>query len=95
MATQPTPAAMRAMKAISFHYGASTAQPLPWESLARLIDEETGLPVLLEALKVILFEIDYDQGRCRPNEMIGAVVPKELLIKARNAIAKTEGREKS
>ncbi|MDB4871997.1 MAG: hypothetical protein JWL97_3001 [Gemmatimonadales bacterium] len=35
------------------------------------------------ALQVILDCVDYTQGACAPTEMVGAVLPKEVIEKAR------------
>lgn len=37
------------------------------------------------ALLLLLDAIDYQRGACRVNEMIGAVLPAELLSRARAA----------
>jgi hypothetical protein len=39
------------------------------------------------ALLTILDSVDYMAGYCRPNEMVGAVLPKEMIMMARKAIA--------
>lgn len=38
------------------------------------------------ALLTILSQIDYDAGNCRPNEMVGAVLPVEIIRLAREAL---------
>ena len=38
------------------------------------------------ALLLILDNIDYEAGNCRINEMIGAVLPKEMLRIAKSAV---------
>ena len=43
---------------------------------------------LRSALGGILDSVDYISGACRLNEMVGAVLPKELIEKARAAMAK-------
>ena len=47
------------------------------------------------ALRVILDAVDYMSGNCRLNEMVGAVLPKELIAKGRDALSEldSEGRE--
>jgi len=37
------------------------------------------------ALKLILENVDYQRGNCRPNELVGAVLPPEILQIARTA----------
>ena len=86
MATQPPPAAMRATKAISYHYGMSTAQPLPWESLARLIDEETGLPELIRAAREVI------SAAVAPTEEGTAAQLAEAIPALQNALDRVEGR---
>ena len=39
------------------------------------------------ALLTVLDQVDYTTGACRPNEMVGAVLPKEVILLARIAIA--------
>jgi len=51
-------------------------------------------PDLLAALKTLLDATDYTNKSCRPTEMIGACLPVDLLLKARDAIAKAEGNPK-
>ena len=47
---------------------------------------------LVAALGVILDAVDYTSGACRLNEGVGAVLPIELIYKAKAAIAKaTDG----
>jgi hypothetical protein len=40
-----------------------------------------------DALATLLDQVDYTAGNCRPNEMVGAVLPKEIVTLARGAIA--------
>lgn len=40
---------------------------------------------LWTVLVLILDAVDYDNGACRVNEMVGAVLPKEVLDLARKA----------
>lgn len=44
-----------------------------------------------EALQAILDAVDYTSGACSVTEMVGAVLPRELVILARQAI-KDEGK---
>jgi hypothetical protein len=37
------------------------------------------------ALLTILDQVDYTSGNCRPNEMVGAVLPKEVIALCREA----------
>ncbi len=39
------------------------------------------------ALLTVLDQVDYTNGACRMNEMVGAVLPKEVIALARKAIA--------
>ncbi len=86
MTTQATPAAVRAMKAISYHYGRSTAQPLPWESLARLIDEETGLPELIRAAREVI------SAAVAPTEQGTAAQLAEAIPTLQKALDRVEGK---
>jgi hypothetical protein len=36
-----------------------------------------------EYLQIVLDQVDYERGACRPTEMVGAVLPREVLAKAR------------
>lgn len=38
------------------------------------------------ALRLILDSVDYTSGACRVNEMVGAVLPTEIIIIARKAL---------
>ena len=49
-------------------------------------DQPERIEVLRRALLLLLDNIDYEAGNCRVNEMIGAVLPKEILRKAREAV---------
>ena len=40
-----------------------------------------------EALMVVLDCVDYIRGNCCVNEMVGAVLPKEVIENARKALA--------
>lgn len=39
------------------------------------------------ALQTILDHVDYTTGACQVNEMIGAVLPKEIILLAKQTIA--------
>ena len=54
------------------------------------IRAETEAENLLATLETILDAIDYTSGACRVNEMVGAVLPKELIQKARMVIARAK-----
>ena len=45
-------------------------------------DQSERIEILKQALLLLLDNIDYEAGNCRVNEMIGAVLPKEILRKA-------------
>lgn len=49
--------------------------------------EREHVEALTAALGAILDAVDYTSGACRPTEMVGAVLPEELLACARTAIA--------
>ena len=48
-----------------------------------------------EALRVLLDQVDYTAGACRLVEMVGAVLPKEVIVLARAAIEAEENSPKS
>jgi len=39
-----------------------------------------------DALELVLDQVDYMAGQCRPNEMIGAILPTEIIELARKTI---------
>ena len=39
-----------------------------------------------QALQTILDAVDYTVGNCRPNEMVGAVLPVELIKQAKESL---------
>jgi hypothetical protein len=41
---------------------------------------------LIAQLQVILDCIDYTSGNCKPNEPVGGVLPKEIIVKAKSEI---------
>ena len=45
-----------------------------------------------EALMVILDEVDYVRGHCSSTEMVGAVLPREIIAEARAALARERGK---
>ena len=60
------------------------------EAELRLNEYETlkkATEKLRVALLVVLDATDYTAHNCRVNEMVGAVLPKELIVMAREAIA--------
>lgn len=61
----------------------------PEAAAPEMLDRMTEIRVVLGA---ILDAVDYSSGACRPVEMVGAVLPEELITRARDAIAKAEGR---
>jgi hypothetical protein len=48
-------------------------------------DQSKRVETLRTALLLLLDNIDYDAGRCRASEPIGAVLPLEILLKVRKA----------
>ena len=38
------------------------------------------------ALRLVLDSVDYLSGNCRINEAVGAVLPKEIIVRAKNAL---------
>lgn len=46
---------------------------------------------LVSSLQVVLDSADYMAGNCRMNEMVGAVLPKEVIALAREALKLAKG----
>ncbi len=46
---------------------------------------------LVAALGVLLDQVDYTEGNCRVNEMVGAVLPEIVIDTARQALAQVGG----
>ena len=44
-----------------------------------------GLSEAVTSLRLLLDAVDYERNACRPNEMVGAVLPVEILRRARTA----------
>lgn len=42
------------------------------------------------ALLTVLDQVDYTTGNCRPNDMVAAALPKEVITLARKAIAEAD-----
>ncbi len=49
-------------------------------------DQSKRIETLRTALLLLLDNIDYDAGRCRASEPIGAILPLEILLKVRKAV---------
>ena len=64
------------------------------DSFDRLIAERDDLRAKLDELKtitqVILDCVDYTSGNCRPNEPVGGVLPKEIIERSKEALARLE-----
>ncbi len=60
-------------------YSERFSQPEPPSQSERIED-------LRRAILLLLDNIDYESGNCRINEMVGAVLPKEVLRKAKDAV---------
>jgi len=67
---------------------AGNSNPEVMQANARLI---AAAPELLEALMVTLDQVDYTAGAGEPTEMVGALLPKEIIEMGRRAIAKANG----
>ena len=44
------------------------------------------IQIIESMLQVILDHVDYMSGACRVNESIGAVLPKQIIIKAKRVL---------
>jgi hypothetical protein len=72
---------------LDFGYG---RKGLDEEIAERIVRSVNCYDDLLASLQVILDCVNYDAGACRVNEMVGAVLPQEVIIQAVKAIAKTK-----
>jgi hypothetical protein len=45
---------------------------------------------LRTSLLTLLDQVDYTTGACRPNEMVGAVLPKEVIEMCHKTLAETQ-----
>jgi hypothetical protein len=48
--------------------------------------QQKRLEDLRSALLLLLDQVDYNSGSCRPNEMVGAILPVEIIHKIRNIL---------
>jgi len=60
-------------------------------TIARMMEEKSALEAerdrLRQALLLVLDQVDYTSGACGLTEMVGAVLPKEIIVQARSACA--------
>jgi len=56
-------------------------------SAGKVAELRARVEALRSALAVILDQVDYTSGACAVNEMVGAVLPKELIVRGRAALA--------
>lgn len=49
----------------------------------------TSIEKLRSALRLILDQVDYTNHACRVNEMVGAVLPENVIKQARQALLET------
>lgn len=54
--------------------------------LSDYLPKESKISTLQTALYLILDCVDYTSGSCLPNEMVGAVLPKEIIESAKRAL---------
>lgn len=55
-----------------------------WES-SHAGDAER-VKIITQALHVLLDSVDYTKGNCKPTEMVGAVLPQEVITLARKCL---------
>ena len=48
--------------------------------------EFVALHAIAEATRVLLDQVDYMAGNCRPNEMVGAVLSRQVIALVRDAL---------
>lgn len=48
--------------------------------------DKSKLSEVVQALQLVLDSVDYTSGACTVFEMVGAVLPKEIIITARKAL---------
>lgn len=64
------------------------SKPISSSALMDTIEnQERHIEALRTALLLLLDNIDYSVGNCRPNEMIAAILPREILVVARRAVS--------
>lgn len=65
-----------------------------WPDVAKLVDwmatRMDKLEAVVPVLQVLLDQVDYTAGACSLTEMVGAVLPKQVIENARNALADLE-----
>lgn len=59
------------------------------EAVATIIDAE--FREVVEAVQVLLDHVDYTNAACAPTEMVGAVLPVQVITKLRSAIQGVKG----
>ena len=50
---------------------------------------EASYDELRAALLLLLDHVDYESGACRVNEMVGGVLPREVLLMVKSVLART------
>lgn len=60
-----------------------------WWKVGRGLSEELDAATsrVEDSLRVVLDQVDYTAGNCRPNEMVSAVLSKEVIAEARSSLA--------
>lgn len=96
MTTQPTPTPtdLRAAEAINsaFVEAILVACRLSDEEISRIIarelaQERQAAQKIKAALNVVLDQVDYTKGNCRQIDLVGAVLQRDIIDKAREALA--------
>jgi hypothetical protein len=52
------------------------------------LDDKTKIEALKSVILLLLDQVDYTSGACDVAEMVGAVLPKEAITRARAALQK-------
>ena len=68
--------------------------PDAWNSRPREKALQKQAEDIKTSLMVLLDCVDYTMGNCRPNEPVGGVLPKEIILQAKEKIKQIEEKKK-